>query len=182
MTDKASLKGTVERRLFDRFGSPKAQFADNSLWRFINRLTGLDLQIPFLLGSWTLEPIKRNTITTVGKQIVAKRIGGVTQDAVTAVALGIGTPSATALGSEITTNGGDRVTATSVTNATTSTTGDTCQWQHSFTFTGSFAITEEGLFDTNVSSTGNMLASQSFSAINVVSTDVLQITHKVQVS
>lgn len=181
MNSKANLKGIVERRLFDQAGNPKKQFKDNFLWKLLKSLLGLDLQIPFLTGFWTFEPIKRNTITTVGKQVVAKRIGGVTQDAVTAVAIGTGTPTTTALGGEISTNGGDRAAAT-VTNQTTSTTGDTCQWVISFTFTGSFAVTEEGLFDTTTSSSGNMLASQSFSAINVVNTDVLQITHKVIVS
>ena len=52
------------------------------------------------------------------------------------------------------------------------------QWVKLFTFTGSFAITEEGLFDNNTSG-GNILASQSFSAVNVVATDTFQVTHKV---
>jgi hypothetical protein len=121
-----------------------------------------------------------NTITSVGKKICADQVGGTTTTPVTAIAIGIGTPSATALGSEITTNGGQRGAAT-VTNTTTTTTGDTEQWAKTFTFTGSFAITEEGLFDNNTSG-GKMLASQSFSAVNVISGDTYTVTHKVKFS
>lgn len=156
----------------------KPLFKVNLLWKVFKKFFGLDLQIPLLFGSWTTAPIKRNTITSVGKQISAQQVGGTTTTPVTAIAIGVGSPSATALGSESTTNGGSRGAAT-VTNQTTTTTGDTERWVKTFTFTGSLALTEEGLFDNNASG-GNMLASQSFSAINVVNTDTLQITHNVK--
>jgi len=174
------MKGVVERQLFDANGNPKSQFKGNLLWELANRFLNLDLKVPFVTGYWTTRAIAHNTVTTKGKQIAAQQLGGTTTAPVTAIAIGIGSPSSTALGSEITTNGGQRGAAT-VSNTTTSTTGDTEQWIKTFTFTGSFAITEEGLFDNNASG-GNMLASQTFSTVNVISGDSLQITHKVQFS
>lgn len=156
----------------------KPLFKVNFLWKAFKKYFGLDLQIPVLFGYWTTTPLKFNTITTRGKQIAAEQTGGTTTAPVTAIAIGVGTPTSTALGSESTTNGGSRGAAT-VTNQTTTTTGDTERWVKTFTFTGSLALTEEGLFDNNTSG-GNMLASQSFSTINVVNTDTLQITHNVK--
>lgn len=202
--DKATMRGVVERRRFDTerlnkvrsilateevsdeekdrlFNwAAKPMFAENKLWKLIHKYLGLDLQIPFVTGVWTKQAILSNTITNVGKKIAADQVGGTTTAPVTAIAIGIGTPSATALGSEIASGGGSRGAAT-VTNTTTSTTGDTEQWVKTFSFSSTFAITEEGLFDNN-SSGGNMLASQSFSAINVISGDSVQFTHKVQFS
>lgn len=96
------------------------------------------------------------------------------------IAIGTGTNAAaaadTTLQTEITTNGGQRGAATA-TQVTTSVTNDTTQLVKSFTFTGSFAVTEEGILD-NATSGGTLLARQVFSPINVVSGDVLQFTHK----
>lgn len=180
ITSQMNTKGWTEMKLFDKNGNPKPLFQANKLWILLKKKCGLDLQVPFLTGMWSLSGIKANTITTVGKKHTADQLGGTTTSPVTAIALGVGTPSATALGSESTTNGGSRGAAT-VTNTTTTLTGDTEQWVKTFTFTGSLALTEEGLFDNNTSG-GVMLASQTFSAINVVDTDTLQITHKVKVA
>lgn len=198
---KVVIKGWTERRLFDtkKFAlvkeainrgfeksdinyllnwASKPMFKDNFLWRLFKKLFNVDLQIPYLFGYWTKSPIVANTITNVGKQISAQQVGGTTTVPVTAIAIGVGTPTATALGSESTTNGGARGAAT-VTNQTTTTTGDTEQWVKTFTFTGVLVLIEEGLFDNNTSG-GNMLASQTFSAITTANTDTLQITHKVK--
>lgn len=172
--------GWTEFRLFGKDGKEKKLFAVNFLWKFFHKHFGLDLKIPVLFGNWQYGGVKSNTITTKGKAITADQLGGTTTAPVTAIALGIGTGGTTSLNSEITTNGGARGAAT-VTNTTTTTTGDTEQWVKTFTFTGSFAITEEGLFDNNTSG-GNLMAYQTFSAINVVDTDTLQITHKVKVA
>jgi hypothetical protein len=177
---EVKMQGIVTRQLFDKNGKAKKMFSENSLWKFFANKFGIDLRIPFITGMWTSQAIKCNTITTVGKQVCAKQLGGTTTAPVTAVAIGIGTPSATALGSEITTLGGQRGAAT-VTNITTTTTGDTENWNKIYTFTGSFAITEEGLFDNNTSG-GNMLASQTFAAINVISGDQVVISHSVKFS
>lgn len=96
------------------------------------------------------------------------------------LALGIGTQSAagaTALNSEITTLGGARAAGTA-SQVTTSVTNDTTQLVHTWTFTGSFAITEEGIL--TAITVGSLLAYQTFAAINVVSGDTLQVTHKYQ--
>ena len=176
--DSPKVKGWTAIQLRDKDGNIKPMFKENFLWRVAKKFFDVDLKIPFLFGNWTTSLIKRNTITTVGKQASAQQIGGTTTSPVTAIAIGVGTPSATALGSESTTNGGSRGAAT-VTNQTTTLTGDTERWVKTFTFTGSLALTEEGLFDNNTSG-GVMLASQSFSAINVVNGDTLQVTHNVK--
>lgn len=124
-----------------------------------------------------------NTITNVGHAAANGRISNQgSYSPFVNLAIGTGTQAtpatSTALATEITTNGGARGAATA-TQVTTSVTNDTTQLVKTWTFTGSFAITEEGIFD-NASSGGNMLAYQSFSAINVVSGDQLTVTHKVQ--
>lgn len=174
----AKMEGWTEIALFDKNGKSKKLFHANFLWKIFKKKFGLDLQIPLLFGMWSTSSLRFNTITTVGKQASAQQIGGTTTSPVTAIAIGVGTPSATALGSESSTNGGTRGAAT-VSNQTTTLTGDTERWVKTFTFSGSLALTEEGLFDNNTSG-GVMLASQSFSAVNVVNTDTLQITHNVK--
>jgi len=208
LINKSGIKGKVERRLFDSkkleqvkaylqagfltekqkealFNwAAKPQFADNWLWKLINKTLHLDLKIPFITGHWTISPIKDNLVTTVGKKAVADQLGGSTTSPMTAVAIGIGTTPAaagnTTLESEIVTNGGERGAAT-VTNQTTTTTGDTERWIKTFNFTGVFAVTEEGILDNNTSG-GVLLAHQIFSAVNVISGDSLQITHNIQVT
>lgn len=177
---KVGVRGWTEMKLFDANGKQKKLFQVNKLWQFLNKKFKIDVVIPFVTGHWSFDGIKMNTITTKGKEVIAKQLGGTTTAPVTAVAIGIGTGGTTALNSEITTNGGERGAAT-VTNVTVGTSGDAEQWVKLFNFTGAFAITEEGLLDNNTSG-GNMLAYQSFSAINVASGDSLQITHKVQFS
>ena len=203
------LHGTVTRRLFDTaklyavkeaFSSglvsakedmeglldwaAKPMFADNFLWSIFNKLFGIDLRIPFVTGNWTNQAIKKNLIVTVGKQAVAQQLGGTTTSPMTAIAIGIGTTAAaaanTTLESEITTNGGQRGAA-SVSNQTTTTAGDTERWIKTFTFTGSFSVTEEGVLDNNTSG-GVLLARQVFAAVAIVSGDSLQITHSIQVT
>lgn len=204
---KVFLKGSTERRLFDSAKyqvvkkaietgiakeevdklmdwAAKPMFAGNFLWGLIKKFLNVDLQIPFLFGSWTIKPIRANLVVTRGKQIAAQQLNGGTAAPVTAIAIGTGTVAAaagdTALGTEITTGGGARGAAT-VSNQTTTTTLDTARWVKTFTFTASFAVTEEGLLDNNTTG-GNLLARQVFSAVNVVNTDTLQITHNVAFS
>lgn len=157
--------------------SEKPMFQVNALWKLLHKHFSIDLVIPYVTGTWKYGGVITNTVTNVGKKICADQVGGTTTTPVTAVAIGTGSPTATALGSEITTDGGSRGAAT-VSNQTTTTTGDTERWTRTFNFTGTFSVTEEGLFDNNTSG-GNMLASQSFSAVNVGNGDSLQITHDV---
>lgn len=182
----AGLKAGLSKKdlavLLDK--SAKPMFKVNALWKFVNKFFKKDLAIPYLFGNWTTSPITANLVTTRGKRIVAEQLNGVSTAPVTAIAIGTGTTAAaagdTALQTESTTNGGARGAATT-SNQTTTTTGDTARWVKTFTFTGSIAVTEEGLFDNNTSG-GNMLARQVFSAVNVVNTDTLQITHNVQLT
>mgnify|MGYP000483428924 CR=1 FL=1 len=176
--DNSNIKGWTEMQLFDKDGKVKPLFKENFLWRLFKKLFNVDLQIPLLFGTWTTLAIKRNTITDVGKSLAAGQINGVTTAPVTAIAIGVGTPTTTALGSESTTNGGSRGAATT-SRTTTTVTNDTARWVKTFTFSGALALTEEGLFDNNTSG-GNMLASQTFSVVNVANTDTLQITHNVK--
>lgn len=124
----------------------------------------------------------KNIIVNAGKAEVAGLINGVTSGPFQYLAIGTGTvaPNATqtALDSEITTGGGERALAT-VSRVTTSVANDTAQWEHTWTFTQSFGITESGIFD--ASSGGNMLARQTFPVVNVQNGDSFKITWKVQV-
>lgn len=125
-----------------------------------------------------------NLITNAGKALVAARIaldsgdsGGETK--ANYIAIGTGTTPAaltdTALESEITTDGGERAEAT-VTKETTDVTDDTIVLSKTFTFTGSFNVSESGVF--NAASSGELLNHQVFSAVPVVSGDSLEVTHK----
>ncbi|MGA2443687.1 MAG: hypothetical protein ABSH08_22255, partial [Tepidisphaeraceae bacterium] len=70
------------------------------------------------------------------------------------------------------------VSGGNLTQVNTSVANDTTQLVHTWTFSATFAVTEEGILD--AASTGNLLARQVFSAINVVSGDSLTVTHKYQ--
>lgn len=201
---KNNIQGKAERRLFDtqkleaaKFAAlngadahlvsklldraAKPMFKENFLWKLFHKAFGVDLQIPVLFGYWTTKAISRNLITNVGLAVAAGQLNGVTTAPVTAIALGTGTTAAaagnTALETEITDAGGERGAATT-SRVTTTVTNDTAQWVKTFSFTGTKAVTEEGLLDNNTSG-GNLLARQVFSAVNVVNGDSLQITHKV---
>jgi hypothetical protein len=120
------------------------------------------------------------TITAAGlAEIAALSVADVGGDGWDYIAVGVGTPGATTLGSESSTNGGARRGGADVTGTrtTTTTSNDTAQFVTTFTFTGELALTEAGLF--NAAEAGDMLASQSFSAVNVVSGDTLKITWQI---
>lgn len=144
---------------------------------------GLSGEIEFKHFSPTgelLNTIKmHNCIVNAGLTVVAKLINGVETDFFEHIAIGIGTTTATAtdtqLESEITDGGGERASATTSYEADYK-----AKFVNTFNFTGSYAVTESGVFDTN--SGGNMLCRQTFSAINVGSGDSLQVTWKITVS
>ena len=122
-----------------------------------------------------------NTVEADGKTVVATLMYG-TGTAFTAIAIGTGTGGTTTLGTEIPNNtyGGGRRSGGNVTESNPS--GAIAQWVTTFTFTGSYAVTEEGIFNSGTISAGTMLAYQSFSAINVVSGDTISITHQITLS
>lgn len=122
-----------------------------------------------------------NTITNVGHAAANGRMSNQgSYSPFVNIAIGIGTQgtpaTSTALASESTTSGAGRGAA-AATQTTTTVTNDTTTLIKTFTFSGSLAITEEGIFDSATASSGTMLAYQSFSAINVISGDTLQVTH-----
>lgn len=129
----------------------------------------------------------KNLVTTAGKARVAdlliSDVGSAAPAFFDYIAIGTGTNAAaagdTTLQTEITTSGGQRANATG-TRVTTTVTNDTAQLVVTFNFTGSFAVTESGVFDDGV--TGTLLCRQVFSAINVASADSLQVTWKIAVS
>ena len=157
LTEKPHLKGALELILSDKDGKIKDR-------RFFP-----------------------NLVVNAGFAAVAGLIlADVTVNDFDEIAIGTGAvaPAAgdTALGAEITTGGGSRLTGANVTGTrvTTTVTDDTAQLVGTFNFTASFAVTESGVF--NDPTTGDMLARQTFSVINVANGDSLQVTWKIQVS
>lgn len=168
--------------LRDRFGRRKLLWQENRLGRFLRTRLGRECRLPFLTGEYRIEMRSHNLITNVGHAAANARISGQGSYAAFAnIAIGTGTVAAaatdTALGTEIATGGGARGAATA-SQVTTTVTNDTTQLVKTFTFTSAFAVTEEGIFD-NAASGGNLLARQTFAAINVASGDSLTITHKI---
>jgi len=175
---KIGIPDNVKYVLRDKEGNIKPLFVENRIARFFRKL-GLGLpKIKFLFGMWRNEMVISNLVTNAGMAGVASRINGADSEAqFDYIAIGIGATAAnvtdTALDSEITTNGGERALSTT-SRVTTDVTDDTAQNLHTWTFTGSFAVVESGVF--NHASVGVLLARQVFSAINVASGDSLQIT------
>lgn len=156
--DNIGVRGVVSYTLTDANGNVKDE-------RIItNQIQNLGIAaIASLLA--TDNPQSSNTFDYIG-------IGSGTGQAV----------ASTALATEITTNGGGRRGGADVvgTSQTDTIANDTIQFQTTWSFTGSLAVTEAGIFDdTLVSGTSIMLAYQDFSVINVENGDNLQITWKI---
>lgn len=113
-----------------------------------------------------------NTVTTAGKNGIADQIlASPSLNKPTHMAIGTGSPSGTALGTEL-----DRNALTSKTrsNAVVTMVGDWAAGD------GTGALTEAGVFD--ASSSGNMWLSTTFSVINKAAADTLSITWTLTVS
>lgn len=113
-----------------------------------------------------------NTVTTAGKNGVADQIlASPTLGKPTHMAVGTGTPSGTALGTEL-----DRNAFTSKTrsNAVVTMVGDWAAGD------GTGAWTEAGIFD--ASSSGNMWTSATFSVVNKAAGDAISISWTLTVS
>lgn len=178
------MKENVRYQLRDKDGNIKQLFNPN--WLFI-KLLKLGWVQPtarhWLLGSFQDSMLVSNLVTNAGMAAVAGRINGSGSPAAfTYIAIGTGNTAAaatdTALVTESSGNGADRAAAT-VSLVTTDVTNDTARLVKTFTFTGSFALTESGVF--NAASGPTLLARQVFSAINVISGDSLQITWDIDV-
>ena len=140
------------------------------------KITGhINLKLYDKYGNLKDERDIHNTITTVGKAYLATWLAAASQAGkfMAYLAVGEGSPSGTALGSEI----GTRV------SGTLSTPGSTNIWQNSGTFAaanGTGAITEVGLF--SASTSGTMFASQTFDVINKGASDSLTLTWQITLS
>lgn len=142
MKDEAKVKANVCLELFDKDGNLKER-------RLIH-----------------------NTVPTAGKNHIADQLAASpSQNAMSHMAIGTGTPTSTALGNEL-----DRNALTSRT-ASNNVVTYVCDWAAG---DGTGAITEAGIF--NASSGGTMLCSASFSVINKGASDTLQITWTLTIS
>ena len=124
------------------------------------------------------------TFQNTGIASVAGLINGEVTNFFDYIALGSGetaeAAAQTALVTEITTNGGARAASTN-SQVTTTVTNDTAQFLKTFSFTGTLAINECGVFD--AASTGTMLMRHKFTSTkNVEDGDSLQLTIKMQVT
>jgi hypothetical protein len=112
------------------------------------------------------ERIIHNTVTTAGKNGIADQIlASPSLNKPTHMGIGTGSPSGTALGTELDRNA---LTSKNRSGAVVTMVGDWAAGD------GTGAITEAGVFD--AASTGNMWLSASFSVINKGATDTLSIS------
>ena len=123
--------------------------------------------------------IKGKCPTNAGFAAVAARVGGITEDAFTRLALGTGStgevPANTALEAEITTGGLERTQAT-VSRVQTYVPNDTLQLLHEWTATATHLLREIGAF--NAAAGGDMLARKTYALITVNNTDHVKMTYK----
>lgn len=196
-----NLKLNVDYVLTDRNGNEKKMFAENKIGKAIlrffrslapnpvgadgqvksgilNYLSAYGIRIAFITGEWSSKIRRSNLVTTAGRAGVASRINGSGGEAAfTWIATGTGVTAAaigdTTLQTELAVSGLSRANATA-SRVTTDTTNDTARLQNTFTVTGTAAVTESGVL--NAASVGTLLARQTFSAINVLNGDSLQIT------
>ena len=121
---------------------------------------------------------KENLVTDAGKEELAKLLVGLSTKPFTWIAVGTGTtePSAsdTALEAEITGGGLARAQ-----DSSPETSGNTATISVTWNITGSYAITEAGLFNDDVDPGGVMLARVTVAALNVQSGDTLTWTWEI---
>jgi len=126
-----------------------------------------------LKGEWTLSRVNKETgeildtevihniIVNTGKERVAKLINGVSSTYFRAIAVGTGITGAAA---------GDTALQTEVTRSAATLTYEAsykAKFEYTFTFGGSYAITEAGIFDSATVSGSTMLNRITFAAKNV---------------
>lgn len=193
------LDVNVELRHLDKDGNAKAIFQENTFCRklinagklsphWINAWYG-PLIAPFL-GYWSDHKMFKNGVTDAGRAAVASRING-SGGAAAFTAIGQGTGATafnaadTTLQTEVKADGtaasGVHALATAsvtVSRVTTTVTNDTAQLVGTISETATIAVTESGVF--NADTNGTLLCRQTFTAVNVVSGDSLQLTWKVK--
>jgi len=123
----------------------------------------------------------KNQIKTIGKQEVAKLVGyGLSGTIFRYLALGTSNtandPAQTTLVAEITDTGLERAAAT-ITNPTTTTTGDTARFVKLWTATGAKTIEEVGIF--NNTSGGTLLGRLLTGTITLANGNTFQFTYDI---
>jgi hypothetical protein len=127
-----------------------------------------------------------NVITVKGREQTVRNLSNQTGTAFGYMAIGIGTVTEastdTTLTSEVTAGGGARAaTLKSITTVTSA--YDTAQFITTYTFTGSYNITESGVFNNTIGGSPNdMLCRKTFTSIPVQNGDQLTVTWKVTAS
>lgn len=180
----------VEYQVRDSLGNIKPIFQENKLCAalihsgilsplWINSQYASVLA-PFL-GRWADKKLVANKIVNAGLALSAGLLNGSGSPTTpTYIAVGTGATAVaatdTTLQTETATSGLSRAVA-SVSLVTTTVTNDTAQWLKSFSVSGTVAVTESGVL--NAASVGTLLCRQTFSAVNVVNGDTLQITWKI---
>lgn len=175
------IKQNITFQLRGKDGKVKSIFAPNKLFSKLIEsgiLSPKAWKVPVIFGSWKDSVTISNLVVDAGKAGVASRLNGAGAEAVfTWIALGTGVVAAaagdTTLGTEITTGGGQRASA-SASRVTTDVTNDTARLVNTFNFTSTFAVTESGVL--NAAAVGTLLSRQVFAAINVNNGDSLQVT------
>lgn len=191
----------VEYVLRDADGNIKPLFVENRLGRAIlkafreafphsidadgkvkeglgNHLAAYGLRIPFVTGRWMSKRRIKNLVTDAGLAAIASRDNGAGSEAAfTYIAVGTGTTGAaqgdTTLEAEKVDDGLERAAATA-SRVTTNETNDTARLVYTFNATDTVAVTESGVL--NAASSGVLKCRQTFSAVNVVNGDSLQVT------
>ncbi len=188
------LLQNVEMQVRDKSGNIKLLWSNNLFGDFLLRTSRKFLprdskmalngvRISFLTGGWVDKLVFHNLITNAGFAGVASRINGSGAEAAfTFIAVGTGTTSPvvgnTTLETELATDGLSRAAAVA-SRVTTDVTDDTARLNNQFTVSGTQAVTESGVL--NAGSGGTLLARQTFSAVNVVDGDTLDVTWDVDV-
>jgi len=142
---------TTEFVLRDKNGKIKPLWNETFVGRFLRQHYAILTRIPFVTGFYGPVLRTHNLITNVGHAAANGRMSNQgSYNPFVNLALGTGALAAgatdMALEIEATGNGSNRVAATA-SQVTTSVTNDTTQLVHTWNFTTSFAITEEGIFD-----------------------------------
>jgi hypothetical protein len=128
--------------------------------------TKVNVKIELIRDGKVVEEREANTVTTAGKAGIADQIlASPTLGKPTHMAVGTGTPSGTALGTE---NDRNALTSKTRSGAVVTMVGDWAAGD------ATAALTEAGIFD--ASSAGNMWTSVTFSVVNKGALDTLKIT------
>jgi hypothetical protein len=173
----------TEAVIINADGSRRMLWSDNKLGRLLSKVR-LRVRVPRVTGFYGPTGYSHNVVTNIGHAAAAGRLGGLgSYSTFVNLAIGSGSTAAaatdTALGTEISTNGGARGAATA-TQVTTGVTNDTLQLVKTWTASGAgFTANEEGIFD-NATTGGNMLARQIIGPYTLAAGDTLTITHRVQ--